>query len=386
MLYQRKQVLEAAAETSIFLFGARQTGKSTLVKHLFPQAKEFNLLDQEIKARFEQRPWLLYSTLENEPDGSLVIIDEIQQVPELLNEVHRLIFDKHMRFILCGSSARKLRRKGYNTLGGRAVPYYLYPLVSAEIPEFNIDRAINHGLLPPHYDATNPHVLMSAYVDVYLNEEIKAEALVRNQLSFNRFLSVAAMTDGEIVNYNNIASDCMVSANTIKEYFSILEDTLIGYFIPPFTRTPKRRMVGAPKFYLFDVGLVNYLRHYRNLERGTIEYGHAFEHLIIQELIAYIGYSGTFYQLSYWRTYSGLEVDAVIANQVNGEVKLAIEIKSTEDAQNKHLKGLRSFAKDYPDCRKILVSLDRISRRTEDEIELTYVYDFLRDLWAGKLF
>ena len=381
MLYQRKQLLEAAKEHSVFLFGARQTGKSTLLKTLFPNAKEFDLLDMEIKSRFEQRPWLLYSALQNEPEGTQVIIDEIQQVPELLNEVHRLIFQKHLRFVLCGSSARKLRRKGYNTLGGRAIPTYLYPLVSAEIPNFDIDRAINHGLLPPHYDAENPSLLMSAYLDVYLNEEIKAEALVRNQTSFNRFLSIAAMTDGEMVNYNNIASDCGVSANTVKEYFSILEDTLVGYYLPAFAKTQKRRVVQAPKFYLFDVGLVNHLLHREHLERGTKEYGHAFEHLIIQELIAYIGYSRNENVLSYWRTYTGIEVDAIIGN-----AKIAIEIKSTEDVQNKHLKGLRAFADEYPTCRKIIVALDRISRTTDDSIEIMYVYDFLKQLWDGKLF
>ena len=381
MLYQRKQLLEAANEHSVFLFGARQTGKSTLLKTLFPNAKEFDLLDMEIKSRFEQRPWLLYSALQNEPEDTQVIIDEIQQVPELLNEVHRLIFQKHLRFVLCGSSARKLRRKGYNTLGGRAIPNYLYPLVSAEIPDFDIDRAINHGLLPPHYDAENPSLLMSAYLDVYLNEEIKAEALVRNQTSFNRFLSIAAMTDGEMVNYNNIASDCGVSANTVKEYFSILEDTLVGYYLPAFAKTLKRRVVQAPKFYLFDVGLVNHLLHRGHLERGTKEYGHAFEHLIIQELIAYIGYSRNENVLSYWRTYTGIEVDAIIGN-----AKIAIEFKSTEDVQNKHLKGLRAFADEYPECRKIIVALDRISRTTDDGIEIMYVYDFLKQLWDGMLF
>lgn len=381
MLYQRKQLLEAANEHSVFLFGARQTGKSTLLKILFPNAKEFDLLDMEIKSRFEQRPWLLYSALQNEPEDTQVIIDEIQQVPELLNEVHRLIFQKHLRFVLCGSSARKLRRKGYNTLGGRAIPNYLYPLVSAEIPNFDIDRAINHGLLPPHYDAEDPSLLMSAYLDVYLNEEIKAEALVRNQTSFNRFLSIAAMTDGEMVNYNNIASDCGVSANTVKEYVSILEDTLVGYYLPAFAKTQKRRVVQAPKFYLFDVGLVNHLLHRGRLERGTKEYGHAFEHLIIQELIAYIGYSRNENVLSYWRTYTGIEVDAIIGN-----AKIAIEIKSTEDVQNKHLKGLRAFADEYPGCRKIIVALDRISRTTDDGIEIMYVYDFLKQLWDGKLF
>lgn len=381
MLYQRRQLLEEAQEHSVFLFGARQTGKSTLLRTLFPDAREFDLLDMEIKSRFEQRPWLLYSALQNEPDGTQVIIDEIQQVPELLNEVHRLIFQKHMRFVLCGSSARKLRRKGYNTLGGRAIPTYMYPLVSAEIPNFDIDRAINHGLLPPHYDSENPSLLISAYLDVYLNEEIKAEALVRNQASFNRFLSIAAMTDGEMVNYNNIASDCGVSANTVKEYFSILEDTLVGYYIPSFSRTQKRRVVQAPKFYLFDVGLVNHLLHRSHLERGTKEYGHAFEHLIIQELIAYIGYTRNENPLSYWRTYTGIEVDAIIGN-----AKIAIEIKSTEDVQNKHLKGLRAFGEEYPDCRRLIVSLDRLTRKTDDNIEIIYVKDFLKTLWQGLYF
>ena len=381
MLYQRRQLLEEAKEHSVFLFGARQTGKSTLLRTLFPDAREFDLLDMEIKSRFEQRPWLLYSALQNEPDGTQVIIDEIQQVPELLNEVHRLIFQKHMRFVLCGSSARKLRRKGYNTLGGRAIPTYMYPLVSAEIPNFDIDRAINHGLLPPHYDSENPSLLISAYLDVYLNEEIKAEALVRNQASFNRFLSIAAMTDGEMVNYNNIASDCGVSANTVKEYFSILEDTLVGYYIPSFSRTQKRRVVQAPKFYLFDVGLVNHLLHRSHLERGTKEYGHAFEHLIIQELIAYIGYTRNGNPLSYWRTYTGIEVDAIIGN-----AKIAIEIKSTEDVQNKHLKGLRAFGEEYPDCRRLIVSLDRLTRKTDDNIEIIYVKDFLKSLWQGLYF
>lgn len=380
-MYQRYQLLEAAKTNSIFLFGARQTGKSSLLKVLFPDAISFDLLNSDIKNRFEQRPALLYSILQNEPNGSLIIIDEIQQVPELLNEVHRLIFEKQMRFILCGSSARKLRRKGYNTLGGRAIPYYLFPLVSAEIPNFDINRAINHGLLPPHYDAQDPSLLMSAYLDVYLSEEIKAEALVRNIKSFNRFLTVAAMTNGEMVNYNNIASDCMVSANTIKEYYSILEDTLVGYLIPAYTGTQKRRLVQAPRFYMFDVGLTNHLLKRKNIEEGTTEYGHAFEHLIIQELIAYISYSHNENKLSYWRTYNGVEVDAII-----GDARIAIEIKSTREVQKRHLKNLRTFAKDYPQARKMVVSLDIFTRRTDDNIELVYVNDFLKNLWKGEYF
>lgn len=380
-MYLRRQLLEATKSNSIFLFGARQTGKSTLLKSLFPDAISFDLLNSDVKNRFEQRPALLYEVLKHEPDNALVIFDEIQQVPELLNEVHRLIFDKQMRFVLCGSSARKLRRKGYNTLGGRAVPYYLYPLVSAEIPDFNLDRALNHGLLPAHYDASSPSMLMSAYLDVYLREEIKAEALVRNMKSFNQFLTIAAMTNGEMVNYNNIASDCGVSANTVKEYFSILEDTLLGYFVPAYTRTKKRRLVQAPRFYLFDVGLTNHMLKRKHIEEGTPEYGHAFEHFVIQELVAYISYTQNENQLSYWRTYTGVEVDAII-----GDAKIAIEIKSAREIQNKHLKNLRSFANEYSPVRKLVVSLDIFTRRTDDDIELVYIHDFLKALWQGKYF
>lgn len=380
-MYLRRQLLEATKSNSIFLFGARQTGKSTLLKSLFPDAISFDLLNSDVKNRFEQRPALLYEVLKHEPDNTLVIIDEIQQVPELLNEVHRLIFDKQLRFVLCGSSARKLRRKGYNTLGGRAVPYYLYPLVSAEIPDFNLDRALNHGLLPAHYDASAPLMLMSAYLDVYLREEIKAEALVRNMKSFNQFLTIAAMTNGEMVNYNNIASDCGVSANTVKEYFSILEDTLLGYFVPAYTRTKKRRLVQAPRFYLFDVGLTNHMLKRKHIEEGTPEYGHAFEHFVIQELVAYISYTQNENQLSYWRTYTGVEVDAII-----GDVKIAIEIKSAREIQNKHLKNLRSFANEYSPAHKLVVSLDIFTRRTDDDIELVYIHDFLKALWQGKYF
>ena len=380
-MYLRRQLLETTKSNSIFLFGARQTVKSTLLKSLFPDAISFDLLNSDVKNRFEQRPALLYEVLKHEPDNALVIIDEIQQVPELLNEVHRLIFDKQLRFVLCGSSARKLRRKGYNTLGGRAVPYYLYPLVSAEIPDFNLDRALNHGLLPAHYDASAPSMLMSAYLDVYLREEIKAEALVRNMKSFNQFLTIAAMTNGEMVNYNNIASDCGVSANTVKEYFSILEDTLLGYFVPAYTRTKKRRLVQAPRFYLFDVGLTNHMLKRKHIEEGTSEYGHAFEHFVIQELVAYISYTQNENQLSYWRTYTGVEVDAII-----GDAKIAIEIKSAREIQNKHLKNLRSFANEYSPARKLVVSLDIFTRRTDDDIELVYIHDFLKALWQGKYF
>lgn len=379
-MYSRYLQLNKETESSLFLFGARQTGKSTILRKEFPKSVFIDLLDSELRMRFKRRPSLLYEMLKDKESNTIVVIDEIPEVPELLNEVHRLISEKDIIFVLCGSSARKLKRKGYNTLGGRAYPCYFYPLTSNEITDFDLDRALTYGLLPTHYLAKNPKRLLAAYVDVYLKEEIQEEALARNLTGFHRFLEIAALTNGEIVNYANIASECGVSAQTIKSYFGILEDTLVGYMIPAYTKVMKRRLVQAPKFFFFDVGLTNHLLHRDALVRGTPEYGHAFEHFIIMELIAYIGYNHKEEQLSYWRTHTGVEVDVVIGN-----AKLAIEIKSADEIAKRHMKGLKSFGDDYPDCRKIIVSLDRINRK-EDDIELIYVHDFLKMLWNDELF
>ena len=371
-----ERILQIINDESVFLFGARQTGKTTLLKKQFPNAIYFDLLQTDVLNRFRQRPALLRESLEQANEGTLVIIDEIQQIPELLNEIHWLITNKQIRFILCGSSARKLKRQGVNTLGGRAVPQYLFPFVSCEIPDFNIDRAVNNGMIPRHYMKENPTSLLKAYVGVYLREEIQAESLVRNLTGFSRFLEIAAMTDGEMVNYLNIASDCGVSANTVKEYFQILEDTLVGYMIPAFTKKAKRKVVQSPRFYLFDVGVTNYLLGRTNLRRGTTDYGHAFEHIVIQELVAYLNYTDNPNKLSYWRTYTQVEVDVIL-----GDAKVAIEIKSVEEVLPKHLKGLKSFADEHPDCRRIIVSLDRFNR-VVDGIEHIYVYDFFKKLWS----
>lgn len=374
-----ERILQIINDESVFLFGARQTGKTTLLKKQFPNAIYFDLLQTDVLNRFRQRPALLRESLEQANEGTLVIIDEIQQIPELLNEIHWLITNKQIRFILCGSSARKLKRQGVNTLGGRAVPQYLFPFVSCEIPDFNIDRAVNNGMIPRHYMKENPTSLLKAYVGVYLREEIQAESLVRNLTGFSRFLEIAAMTDGEMVNYLNIASDCGVSANTVKEYFQILEDTLVGYMIPAFTKKAKRKVVQSPRFYLFDVGVTNYLLGRTNLRRGTTDYGHAFENIVIQELVAYLNYTDNPNKLSYWRTYTQVEVDVIL-----GDAKVAIEIKSVEEVLPKHLKGLKSFADEHPDCRRIIVSLDRFNR-VVDGIEHIYVYDFFKKLWSHDI-
>lgn len=376
-MIERKLQIDSDLEDSIFLMGARQTGKSTFLRTRFPDSIYIDLLDTSVASRFKRTPSLLYDTLADRPQGTLVIIDEIPEVPELLNEVHRLMSEKGIVFILCGSSARKLKRKGYNTLGGRAYPMYLCPFVSAEIPDFDLNRAINHGMLPPHYLAKNPSKRMAAYIDVYLKEEIKQEALVRNLAAFQRFLEVAALTDGEMINNNNIAQDCGVSANTVSGYFDILEDTLVGFRLPAFAKVMKRRLVQAARFYYFDVGIVNHLLRRGELVRGTAEYGHAFEHFVIQELRAWLIYNERGEQLTYWRTHTGVEVDAVV-----GDARIAIEIKSVEEVLPRHVKGLKSFAADYPSARLIIVSLDPFNRRLGD-VECIYVLDFLKRLWAG---
>ena len=364
---------------SIFLFGSRQTGKTTILHQQFPKSIFIDLLDTNVKERFRRRPVTLYETMIDKPEGTLIIIDEIPEVPELLNEVHRLIVERHLIFILCGSSARKLKRKGHNTLGGRALPVFLYPLVSAEIPNFDIDRAVTYGMIPSHYLAKNPSRLLAAYIDVYLKEEIKEEALVRSLDAFQRFLEVAALTDGEIINNQKIAQECGVHATTVSSYFDILEDTLIGYRIPAYTKVMKRRLVQAPRFYYFDVGITNHLLHRKELHRGTSDYGHAFEHLVVQEIIAYMHYRHSDEKLSYWRTYTGIEVDLII-----GEARVAIEIKSVEEVLPRHLKNLRRFAEEHPQSRRIVVSLDVFSRRMND-IECLYVKDFFQKLWSEGL-
>jgi predicted AAA+ superfamily ATPase len=372
--------LEDTKEDSIFFFGARQTGKTTLLKQLFPSARYYDLLKSNEFERLSRAPYLLREELQDCPENELIIIDEIQKLPVLLDEVHWLIVNCGLRFVLTGSSARKLRRGGVNLLGGRALVNYFYPLVSAELEDFDIDRALNNGMIPRHYLIENAQKRLAGYVGVYLQTEIVQEALVRNLPSFNRFLEAAALTSGEMVVYSNIAADCGVSTVTVKAYFEILKDTLFGYFVPAYTKVIKRKLIQAPKFYLFDIGIVNHLLRRGRLRQGSPEYGHAFEHFIIQELIAYLGYHGKKDDLSYWRTSTGVEIDAVL-----GDAKVGIEIKSSTEVKPHQLKGLMSFGGDYPHARLIIVSFD-INRRRKDNIEILPYKDFLKDLWAGKIY
>ncbi len=378
-MYLRKQIFKDAESNSLFLWGARQTGKSTLLKELFPNSLWFDLLLSDVFERLQRDPSQLREIALAAHVNTPIVIDEIQRIPELLNEIHWLIENKNIQFILSGSSPRKIIRSGANLLGGRALRYELFPLVSSEIPDFELLKALNNGLLPRHYLSKNPKKLISAYIGSYLRDEIMAEAKIRNISSFSRFLEVAAFSNGEIVNYTNIASECGVSSPTIKEYFQILEDTLTGRFLPSFQKRPKRRVILAPKFYYFDVGIANYLIKRGKIEMGSEAFGNAFEHFIYQEIYAHSSYSGLNYSIAYWRTASKIEIDFVL-----GDHEIAIEVKSTKNANSRHLKGLKSFSEEYSVKKSILISNDSHPRQIGNILVLPWDI-FLQQLWNGDI-
>lgn len=378
-MYHRIFEIENRLDEAMFLFGGRQVGKSTLLKERFPKAVYIDLLNSELRNRFLRHPEEFRESLLKYSPETLVIVDEIQKVPDLLDEVHWLMVNKGLFFILSGSSARKLKKRGANNLGGRAIPETLYPLVSAEIPDFDLDRAIQNGLIPRHYMVANARNRLKSYIELYIKEEIVEEAAVQNIDDFTRFLEIAAISDGEMLNYENIAADCGVAANTVKAYYKILCETLLGFEVPAYRNVVKRKLAKASRFYFFDVGIANYLTGRHHLALKTPEYGHAFEHLVMQEIVAYLGYSNSGEELTYWHTYDNIEIDAVIGN-----ARVAIEIKSTDNVQPSHKKGLAEFAKEHPNVKQILVSRDRISRRSGD-VDLYYVTDFFKALWNNEI-
>lgn len=380
-MFKRKQALANRGKESCFLWGARQTGKSTLLNELFPDSPKYDLLLSSEFGRLQINPSLmLQELLAQHPGDQPVIIDEVQKIPQLLDDVQWLIVNKNIQFILCGSSARKLKRTGANLLGGRALRFELFPLVFPEIPDFDLLRALNHGLIPRHYLSEQPHLLLESYVGEYLKEEIAAEALTRNIPAFTRFLEAAAFSNGEVVVYKNIASECGVSATTVKEYFDIVEDTLIGSFVPSFQKRPKRRVIHAPRFYYFDVGLANFLLKRQQIVPKNEVFGKAFEHFIYQELVAHSHYSGLKYPISYWRTTSDLEVDFIL-----GDHEVALEIKGVDQVTGHHLKGIKAFQEEYTTKKAIIVSLDPKPRQLDNDIVVLPWDHFLNKLWSGEL-
>lgn len=388
-MFQRIANLPPHPEESFFLWGPRKTGKSSLIKYLYPDTWRVDLLNTDNFSKYSVRPALLreecLAKIENNPDFQrFVLIDEIQKIPPLLDEVHLLIEDHRFVFGMCGSSARKLKRSHANLLGGRAARYELRGLVYPELGnEFDLLRLLNRGFLPSHYLSKNYFKLTDSYIHEYLKEEIATEGLVRNLPLFSDFLRAAAFSDTEIVNYSNIASDCGVSSKTVKEYFQILQDTLIGEFLPAYTRRPKRKVIHSPKFYFFDVAIPNLLTRRGELQWGSEITGKAFENWLFHELKSYILYKEKKDSLSYWKLAdSGREVDFII-----NDCEVAIEAKGTDRVRPDHLKGLRELKEDHPSVRKrLLVSMEKTSRLTDDQILILPYRDFLESLWRGDLF
>jgi predicted AAA+ superfamily ATPase len=267
-----------------------------------------------------------------------------------------------------------------NLLGGRGLRFHLMPLMSEEIPRFSLERALNRGLLPPHYDSDDAARLLEAYVGEYLREEIAAEALTRNVPAFGRFLEVAALANGEIVSYANIARECGVSAPTVRTYFEILEDTLVGRFLRPTSKRGRRRIIEAPRFYFFDVGVAAILSKRGAVQPGSELFGRAFEHLLLMELVAHAEYRGGRYPVEYWRAASGFEVDFILAGG-----KVAVEAKATRQAHAGHVRGLRAHREECRPERSILVTLEPRPRLLEAGIETMPWQDFLHQLWAGEM-
>lgn len=381
-MLDRTLVLPAPLTDSFFLWGPRQTGKSTLLRACYPEAWWVDLLRADRFRRYAARPESLREELDAAgPTPQQVVIDEVQKVPALLDEVHWLMENRGHIFALCGSSARKVRRRAANLLGGRALRYELRGLTAWELGAgFDLDRLLNHGYLPRIHASARPRPLLDSYIADYLKEEIAAEGLTRNLPAFATFLEAAALTDGEIVNYTNVASDCGVSATAVKSYFEILVDTLLGHWLPAWRARSKSRLTRAPKFYLADVGVVNRLARRGPLERGSELYGKAFENWVCHELRAFVDYREYDGQLSYWRLSGGLEVDFVV-----GDMAAAVEAKASATIGNRHLKGLRRLAGEHAVGKRVVVCLEARPRRTEDGIDILPAPDFVRRLWEGEL-
>lgn len=384
-MIRRKLQLPAQPKESFFLWGPRQSGKSLLLGVTYPDAAWYDLLKTDLYVRLLERPSLLREELlyaQGEKNVGFAVIDEVQKIPALLDEVHWLIEHAGFVFGLCGSSARKVRRGHANLLGGRAVRYELFGFVSEEIgPGFDLVRMVNQGYLPRHYLSASYPRLVRSYINDYLKEEIAAEALVRSLPVFSSFLSAAALSDTQLVNYSTIARECGVSAPAVKEYFQILIDTMLGRFLDAYRKRPKRRVIGASKFYFSDVGVVNHLAKRGRLAPGSELFGKAFENWVFHELSAHRVYSDLYYDLSYWRLASGIEVDFVV-----NDMELAIETKSSPRIHSDHLRGLREIIKDHPKLkRRIVVSLEERARKTEDGIEILPYSVFIKQLWAGVI-
>lgn len=377
---QRRLQLDLKNKKSILLLGPRKTGKSTYLKQHFPHAHYIDLLQTDVRSHLTRHPEHLRQLI-LQHQYPLVMIDEIQKIPTLLDEIHWCIENTTTQFILCGSSARKLKQITSGILGGRAERYEFFPFVTSEIPHpLHLLKIFNHGLIPQHYLTQKPERILRSYLVDYLEEEIRQEAIVKNLPAFARFLEVAALMNGELLNFKNISSEAGVSAHTIKSYYEILVDTLLGFFLDPWEKSQTRRMIQTRKFYLFDCGVLRSLQEFREIALKTRDAGKFFETFLLHEIRAYLSYTGKYSSLFFWRTSTGLEVDLIIGRTP----KIALEFKCTESVQKKDLAGLRAFAEEHPTPLKIIVYCGSHELKTEDDIQILPWTTFCRELWRGK--
>jgi uncharacterized protein len=359
---------------SHFLLGPRQTGKTFLIQHTLRDVRVYDLLDHSVYLALSQNPGRMAQELS--ATDKIVVIDEIQRLPELLNEVHRLIESRGIRFLLTGSSARKLRRGGVNLLGGRARTKYLHPLTYKELGErFDLTKATERGLLPSIYFSDDPRADLQSYAGSYLQQEIVAEGTTRNVPAFSRFLRVAAICNGTIVNFTNVANDAQVKRTTVYEYFEILKDTLVLYELPAWRKTKKRKPLASSKYYFFDVGVVSSLQG-RTFRPGTPEFGEALETYLMHELTSYSDYVSQ-ESLNYWRSTTGFEVDFIIGDHT------AVEVKAKENVSAQDLKSLRALAEEKQVKRYLCVSLEPRARKIDGAVVLP-IREFLNALWGGE--
>ena len=390
--YNRYLQIDFEMGQSVFLWGARKTGKSTYLKNIFPNSIYVDLLKTDLLLRYTKHPSLfreeVLALLENKQNLP-IIIDEVQKVPSLLDEIHWLIENTGTTFILCGSSARKLKQQGTNLLGGRAIKYNFFPLVYPEYREdFDLIKIFNRGLIPSHFTSNNARKLLQAYVEDYLTNEIRSEGYVRNIPAFSRFLDSTTFSCGEMLNYSNIARDVGIDSKTVKEYYQILVDTLVGYLIYPYNKKIHRDIIAhTPKFYFFDIGVANRIGKQHFSEVSGSSAGKAFEHYLLMELIGYLKLADSDCNLYYWRTNTKLEIDFIITDNIS--ITIPIEAKISKLVHNTELSAMKSFMKEYEVNRGYVVCLEPLIRKIEftdnREIYIIPVQEFLEQLWSKKV-
>ena len=371
------QLAPLLAMKSFFLFGPRATGKTTLIRQqLAKTATIIDLLDSRYFLKLSAAPHELESLIAAAP-ANIIVIDEIQRIPELLNEIHRLIESRKFTFLLTGSSARKLRRGRANLLAGRVWNAGMFPLIYREITDFNLERYLRYGGLPAVYLSAYPEEELDAYVNTYLKEEILAEGLIRRLPPFSRFLKTIALANGEMINFTKLANDCQVPPSTVTEHVGLLEDTLIGFLLPAWTESKKRKAIKTGKFYFFDPGVTHMLAGTETLDRNSNLYGKSFEQFICMELRAYLSYNRKKIPLTYWKSKNGHEVAFLLGTRT------AIEVKASKKVSRNDLKGLKYLNEERVFQNLILVSQDPVSTLT-DNILTIHWQNFLTDLWKNR--